>query len=81
MPKAGFAKSYFIYPQETGPDTGTCIHECLVVDLSWSFYFHFYFIDPPEMDYQEYLSSVRIISLFSFIFLFSCEVPDAELSE
>ena len=61
MPKAGFAKSYFIYLQETGPDTGTCIHECPVVDLSWSFYFHFYFIDLPEMDYQEYLSSVRIV--------------------
>lgn len=48
--------------------------------FSWSFYFNFYF-DPPKMDYQEYLSSFRLVPLLSFIFLFSCEVPDAELSE
>lgn len=77
----GFAKSYFIYLQETAPDVGACLHECSVADLSWSFGFHFCLINTPKMDYQEYLNSIRIISLFSFIFLFSCEVPDAEPSE
>ena len=80
---ACFARSYLIYSQDTVPDTGACLHKCPVVDFLLEFLFKFlcYWIDLPKMDYQEYLSSFKLVPLLSFMFLFSCEVPDAELSE